>query len=813
MFIDRNTKVDRVYILSEMGFDTDFFNEQAFTTLLEFMKRDKNITGILIDGAVTRLDRPEILNELLTYWNKTEAECDEASEAIPYHKQYQHMLAIQMDILKKHLSKIKSAAPGASLALCIPTDDTHFSLSALIAELLRYRKSEVSDSIKSTMLKIKEVLKNISDAQKEIEEIKDDRFKNNNRRKHVLKQIINENQNRLKQLKTELEREQISLSLFRTKKSRPEHQQRTHEFVGIFLKAYSDLCNELQITLITHPAILKFGNMVIDYAHSRHRTWTVVKNRDKQLVISKHGRMNSGEINKLVDMVINRKSNKQSVEIENLTLETFLENKALKKTFLKELKKERIDIILETGHHGIGFKQTQRISDVPDEINFQNQTSYSPVMSEEYITFVVAMPFEDQEAISVYKKGGKPARMKIGIPLNTTNNEIFKRYDSGAVSGLCILQKNEKGLIHTEWIQYNNFKDGSVLNQPKEYAVIFASSDEHKGSPEENLAAQDGFLQLYKQNSIEPFLFRGKPALAKGYINGGDAGEANSRKWNYRYHRRPDPQILLPQIIKSLSDLKKEDMKNVYNTSMQFMSYALSGSVESMRDVLQRIANYFMNFFEISIKTSKLQCLHVSVPGNHVDDVLKDVGLKDTDFFVERIQTLGHNVFEVGIDKHFTDSSLGKARVFIGGYSNARIINVKSYGLDIEGKPMFGPINLLVQHDPKGSGFTGIIDTGKSANADLTISGHTHENYLKLYKTGNNTFSVAYRLATLQGVTPTEKYYAGGVPRTQAGHWFIIPMVGDFAEMAIPSSFLNALGQSYIKNLIDKYFKNKKGGK
>lgn len=797
---------DRVYILSEMGFDTDFFNERAFNNLLALMKMDKNITGILIDGAVTRLDRPEILNELLTYWNKTEAECDEASETIPYHKQYQHMLNVQMGILKTYLSKIQSAVPEASIVLCIPTDDTHFSLSALIAELLRYRKSEISDSIKSIMLEIKEILNSISSAQKEIEEIKNDHFKKNTRREQTLKQIIDENQKKLAHHKKELEEEQVSLSLFRTKKSRPEHQQRTHEFVGFFLKAYSDLCNDLHITLVTHSAILKFDSMIIDYAHSRHPTWTIIKGRDKQLVISKHGRLNNKEINRLVDMIINRKNN-QNIKVDNLTLETLLENKNLKKHFLKEVKKERIDVILETGHHGIGFKQTQRISDLPEETNFQNQASYSPVTSKENITFVIAPPFEDQEAISIYKNGGKPARMKIGIPLNTTNSEVFKRYDSGAVSGLCILQKYTNGTIHTEWIQYSNFIDGSVLNQPKEYAAIFASSDEHKGSPEENLSAQDGFLQLYKQTSAQPFSFRGRRAFAKGYINGGDAGEANSRKWNYRYHRRPDPQTLLPKIIKMLGDFKKDNIKDIYNTSMQLMSYSLSGSVESMRDVLQRIANYFMSFFEVSIKRSQLQCLHVSVPGNHADDVLKDVGLKDTDFFVERIQTLGYDVYEVGIDQHFTDSTPRKARVFIGGYSNARIINIKSYGLDVDGKPMFGPINLLVQHDPKGSGFTGIIDAGKSVNADLTIAGHTHENYMKLYKTGSNTFSVALRLATLQGVTPTEKYYAGGVPRTQAGHWFIMPMVGDFAEMAIPSIHLNSLGETYVKKLIKKFFK------
>ena len=117
MILGQDKKTSRVYILSEVGFDTDFFNEQAFDNLLEFIRRDKHITGILLDGALTRLDRPEILNELLSYWNKTETECDDASLNIPYHKQYQHMLAVQMNILRNYLLKIKRAAPKANIVL------------------------------------------------------------------------------------------------------------------------------------------------------------------------------------------------------------------------------------------------------------------------------------------------------------------------------------------------------------------------------------------------------------------------------------------------------------------------------------------------------------------------------------------------------------------------------------------------------------------------------------------------------------------------------------------------------------------------
>lgn len=811
---DQNEKIDRVYILSEMGFDTDFFNEEAFSALLKFMEQDKDISGVIVDGAITRLDRPEVLNEALTYWNKSKDECDEASLTIPYHEQYQHMLKIQMKILKENLLKIKAAAPEANIAFCIPTDDTHFSLSALIAELLRYHKDEVSESIKSLMSQIKDALEKTADLEKKLKKNENSKLKNRKKTQKLLKKDIKDKQKTLDKLKEKLEKEHVSLSLFRVKKSRPEHQQKTHEFVGIFLKGYTDLCNELKIKLVTHPSTLKFGAMVINYSHSGHRTWTIVRNRDKKLVLSKNGRLHSNEVNKLVDMFFDHKTNKKNTQVQDVTLETLLQDKDLKKDVLKEAKKERIDVFLETGHNGLGFKQTQRINDIPDAVNFQNQASYDPTVAKEHITFVMALPFEDQDKISGYKKGKKPARMKLGIPLNTTNSEIFQRYNTQSVSGLTIIQKDHAtSRIHTEWIQFKNFKNGSALNQPKEYAVIFVSSDEHKGSPEENLLAQDGFLELYRQNASKPFSFRGKPAFAKGFISGGDTGEANSAKWEDRYHRRPNPTKLLPNIVKKLINLKQDNPEDVYKTSMEMMSYALAGSVENMRVILERVAAYYMGFFEISLEKSKLKAIHVSVPGNHADDVLRKLGFKESDFFVVNLNAQGHPVFEVGLDKHFVDCKVKEARVYIGGYSSARIINVESYGLSVDDKAMFGPINLLVQHDPKGSGFNGIVDAGKSVNADLTLAGHTHENYVKLYKTGNNTFSVAYRLATLQGVTATEKYYAGGVPRTQAGHWFIMPMAGDFAEMAITADYLNKMGKKYVDNLIEDDIKDKKNKK
>lgn len=801
----KNRIVDRVAILSEVGYDLDIFNDQAYTNLLKFVESDKQLTGIILDGAITRLDRPEIMSDALTYWNKTQEECDKASEEILNHEQYQKMMDEQLRILRERLVELKTRVPHAKIVLSIHTDDTQFSISAVLNEMLILRKSKLSESLKSLGAGKKQTEGNLRQLRKDFGKIETTAGLHKERK--GLKRKIKSNEIRLDKIRKNIEAEADILQLFREKKVRPAHQKITEEHIKKLFSAYTELCDELGITLITRPSNLLFGQLLIKYAHSGHHTWTVVKTRDRQIVLSLHGKELKADIHDIVELLATTPENEE-IKIEKAGLEDIAKDDKLLEAIAQKTKRYGVDVVLESGHHGIGFKQTQKVFDHPEATNFRHQASYAPTVSEEFITIVMALPFEDQERIDKYKQGKKPARMSGGIPMNTRSSEIFNRHNRDSVSGLTIIQKNGDGLIQTEWIQYQNFLDGSVLNQPQEYASIWASSDEHKCSPEENLIAQDGLIKLFTDNTETPFAFRGKPAYARGYINGGDVGEANSRKWNHRYHRKPDPTALIQQIVRSLTNLDNKRPDDVAELSLLFVGYALAGSVESMRDVLQRVAEYFSKFLKASMKQSKLQWLHVSVPGNHVDDVLRDLGLKETDFFVERLEALGMGVCEVGIADHFKVHSPAGARVFIGGYSSARILHIPQYGLDTDGNTMFGPINLLVQHDPKGSGFSGMIGAGKSVGANMTISGHTHENYLKLYKTENNTFSAVYRLATLQGVTPTEKYYASSVPRTQAGHWLIMPMRGDFAEMCIPVNHLNKIGlkvlHDYVQSAVKK---------
>ncbi|MFH1682156.1 MAG: hypothetical protein ABIA37_00005, partial [Candidatus Woesearchaeota archaeon] len=685
----------------------------------------------------------EYLNEELSYWTRSEEECLAETENIPNKKQYKTMMEKQLHILEYRLREIKERVPQAQkIVLSIDSDDLQYTVSAMVNEMLLRGQKEISESIKTLRTERQELKNTYKQAQKDFNpELP-------TRKRNALERRIKSHETKLTSLEDKIKDKEDEKKLYREKKVRPAHQYFTKRFLTKLYGKYKTLCSSLGIELITQPSQLNFDGLKIDYAHSRHRTWAVIKNREKSLLKSLHGS-------------------------------------------LDDYVKKGIDVLLESGHAGIGFKQIQKVKDCPAETNFKNQSSYSPEIGQDHLTIVLALPFEDQDRVSRFVRGGEPIRLSGGKPINTRKHAAVDRYQNGAVTGITILTKNEQGLIGTEWVQYHNFVNGSVLKQPNQYSFICASADEHIGSPEENILARDGWLALYKE-LLQGTSFRGKEAQAKGYINGGDAAEANSRRWDHRYHEKRDPQKLIRENLQLLSNFKPENIEQVLQLALKMTNDARGGSVESMRVILERVADYYESFLNETLKKSDLKCAHLVTTGNHADAILRDLGLRETDFFVQRLKARGICTYEVGQPDYYQNNL--DARVFIGGYSNARILQVPDYGKDIQGKNLFGPINLVVQHDPKGHGGEGLIGAGKNVGADLSLAAHTHDSWLKVYKTRENQFSVAYKLATLQSVSPTEKYYASSLPRTQAAHCLIIPMAGDFSELALPASYLQKKG-------------------
>ena len=736
----------RVYVLSELGYDTAYFNPDAYDNLLRVMEKDRDISGIIIDGALTRLDRPEYLNDELSYWTRSEDECKKETESVPNKRQYKDMMEKQLKILEERIVEMKQRVPHAKkVVLYIDSDDMQYTISAMVNEMLLRGQKEMQDSMDSLKTKKNGLKKEYAAALKERDK------KHDGDTASDIGERIRSYESKLADFDERIKNKSDEQKLYREKKVRPAHQYFTARFLKKVYGQYEELAKKLDITIATRPTIMDFDGMILDYAHSRHGTWAVLKRRQESMLASTHG------------------------------------------------KPTVADVIVESGHFGIGYKQLQKKKDTADESNFKNQSSYDPNIGRDHVTLVSVLPFEDQERIGRFVKGQEPIRLSGGKPINTRKHAAIDRYNNDGVAGLTVITKDKDGIIGTEWIQYGNFADGTVLAQPDEYSIICASADEHIGSPEENLIARDGWFGLYRMLA-QGTLFRGKGAFARGFINGGDAAEANSKKWCHRYHEKRNPQDIMRENLKLLSDFKPGNIEDIVALATKMTNDARGGSVESMSVILERVADYYDSFLRETLQKSRLKWAHVSVTGNHADDILKDVGMRESDFFVQRAKARGIGVYEVGKPDYYLADPKKDARIFIGSYSNARILNVDDYGIDTDGNVLFGPISLLVQHDPKGSGVSGLVGAGKSAGADLALGAHTHDNWMKLYRTSENRWSVAYKLATLQTVSPTEKYYANSVPRTSAAHMIVMPMQGDFSEKAIPTGHLAEIGRRVLRD-------------
>jgi len=770
-----------VAILSEVGYDTEFFNEGAYSNLLKLLSQEEQV-DIILDGTLTAVNKPEILGEDLVYWCLEDEDAMKAAvDMTSSSKQYKKMRGIQLDTLEKRIVEIKKKVTNVrDIVLYFPSDDEQNGISAQINEMLLRRSKELRDTRGKLRGQSKELLDDYKAKGKEKAELakQDD----THHQRSGLTKSMEYIEGRIEELKQKMLDVDQERQLYRENKSRPGHQFYTRKFMEKLLGKYQELADRQGIRLVTEQGTIDFGNgaLRLDYAHSRHKTWAVTKGRAGALLGSTHGKLGGRGYRERKD-----------AQAELLG-------------DLKEAHKEGIDVLVESGHFGIGFKQLQKVSDHPDESNFRNQMSYDPNIAEDTISIVMAIPFEDQEKIARYITGKQPIRMSGGKPMSTRKHAVFDRANNSSVSGLTIIRKSIEGLISTEWIQYQNFKDGSVLKQPSSYAQIHVSSDEHLASPEENWMVRDGMMFQYKAALTKPTKLRGKDVYARGFISGGDTAEANSRRWTQRQHHSRDPKKVLEENIEMIVDLLKKPRGKtqdiVRDAVMKFTSDVRSGSVQSMYDILHWTANYYEEALDLTMEHSRLLHSLVFVTGNHADGVLSDLGLREGDFLRQRMHARGIPVFQVG-EPGYCSTSLEEARVVSGGYQNARILNIPHYGATTKGNPLMD-INLVIQHDPKGSGFTGLVGAARNADADLALAGHTHESWVKLDKSGHNEFRVANRVGTLQGVSPTEKAYASSVPRTQAGLRFSMPRPGHYIETALPAAYLRNKGREALAEKI-----------
>ncbi|MDO8585382.1 MAG: hypothetical protein Q7R85_04700 [bacterium] len=793
-------EADTVAMLSELGFDTDFFDEGAWNNLLAFAKKSPWITGYIVDGALTRLDRPEILNKDLTHWHKSKEECEEESIKVKSRDRLEHMQGIQLGILQRRLAELRKAAPKAKIVVSESGDDIQHSFSRLLNAILLRSGEECEEEIGRLNRKCGELKKQAKGMEKTkknlVKDVKPEAKVSTKvtRKLQTVEKDLGNIGAALGKLNTDIDAMRKKQALYREPKEGPTHQYETKKLVEGFYASVGAICKGVGAEFTNKQGVLTFGDLRVDYAHGRHKTWATLLRIEECMVAATHGKQQHAR--RLAGAAI--------------------------KDLVRVAEETRPDVILESGHHGKGFKRYQRLKTMPDEVNYKNQMKYDSERTDDGVTLVCALPFENQARIARFVKGEEPVRMSGGKPQASRSHAVFNRYHNNGVSGLTIISKPKGapvGVVATRWIQYNDFLTGAVLEQPSEFAAFSASADEHIGAREAEDMTRAGFVEMHKTYLAKPFVLCGSAARIRGYVNGGDAADANHNRWPHVHSAERDPHELMLENMELMANVDQSDPDAVRRAAEKVTNDSKGGTVESMDVILDWLADYFDKLLLPTLaQPGAFKIALVAVDGNHTRKALDRTGIIDWSFFVQRCKAREIGVFRTVQPDYYKADPMRGVRVAVGGHDNASYIFIKRYGLGADGKLVSGmrsTIDIVVQHDPKGYSGDGAVNAGRSSDADLAICGHTHDGYVKCDKTDENTFRVACRLATLEGVTPTELYFAG-VPRTQAAHVCAMPKPGDFMELTIPAEIIQRIGREASKEesrgIVERVKANRKKG-
>jgi hypothetical protein len=772
--------VDRVVWWGAAAWDAHWNNPTADEHLIQKIEQDPDVTAVWIEDPLTDIAKAEALNKDLTYWHLTLEEAMEEAARVPNSMRYQYLWGKQFDVvLRPRLEYIRKRLPHIrEIVLSIDGKNNHQTMVALAHEILVQRRQNATAAVRTSREQMKERRRTRKGLAGELGQVQGQEGMEH--RVGELEQQIRHEDSEIHTLESTLRDQEEEKQIYREKKGGPIHQAVTAQLVHELHARYQAICNEFNIVFKPAPGIHRFsGGFTVDYAMTRHPTWAVLKNPEKSLVKSTHGKMTAYQ----------RNANRYLNELLGVAGEY------------------KGDAFVEGSIHGKIYFGEQSNNNSAKQANFSCE-GFKRDDGVESIYLVNIPPFEDKKRIGKYFSGEEPERTSASSKMtNTRNHPAFERYNKGSVTGVMVLTKLDTGIVYPEITQYQYFVDGTVHETVTEYAAIAASSDEHIGSKESDPMVRKGFIELIRWYAKNAFAFRGKPAWVRGFVTGGDTNEAVMTRWDRRDFYQPNPDTLIFENIERLTELVQKHHGDV-TAAITEAAYTQTSDAMSMPHSMDMIldwgADYLDTIFKILAEFSLLQILSAGVSGNHADGVLRALGMKEYRPFLNRLIQRGYKVFEGNVPARYTcDQSDPEVRAAYGSRGDARILIVEGYGKKTDGGEHFKPQKLLIHHDPEGNDATGLINTTLTHEADVGLSGHTHVVYMVAFEIAPNEFRVVVRLPTAQGRTQTEIKYAN-VPRYTGCVFFFMPRPGDFALIILPARMLQKIADQAYKAFTDE---------
>jgi hypothetical protein len=602
---------------------------------------------------------------------------------------------------------------------------------------------------------------------------------------------IEEVRGRITRLEKKMEELELQYENFREPETSAVYQRRVAEHVDKLYQRFDTLGEKYYIDIMKEPGIVVFGTLVIDYAHDRGRTWHPMPGRVKRLAEAYHGTMEDYRAN---------------------VTKTLDEMKAPVRD---------IDVIMESGHHGVFFARWQRLNLTPEEIRMQHVNTFYTGGSDgvKHVTYVVGMPFEPQDQISKYLNRGKPSRTRAGKPISSAAHPVFTRNTQGSVAGVVLVRKHRHSLVSVEAIEYNQYRNKEVL-QPFQAFMSQDDSDNHFGSPEMDPLGTLGTLAMNDALLEKPMELYGAKVHLAGKCNIGDSVEAGSRAWKEGHKFRRQVMGEVESIAAQLVGTDTDDYESVMQTLLVWLNDMMGGANENMK-LNGRLAGwYFKKQFLNTLRSPvRLRDLFVHTEGNHWANSVRDLGFKEYDAFENWLLALQHlhedfpllcsapfslKIMAGGEPQYFQpDMGDRKMVVHLGGYSVSRQAYVEAYGVGYDGSLLCQkPYRLGLSHEPNSA-------ENKAVNqaADVHKNGHTHESFLVAVKSGDNKVRFIDQKPCTQRVTATELIY-GGIPRTSGVDLCIYTQPGRYQKMTIPMEHMRRIGFAWLlsvaKKLVDE---------
>lgn len=835
---------DTIVVITDLTAAAAYYDARHEATLLDFLAGELQPDMIILDG-MSGIRQPSLLKDGLVFFNETDfAKVLEHMENVSRDRQVKWLFEQILDVQRGVFERVRAKLPNVPITfnadnganagtgerllrviLQAHTVKVEIGKKAMQQRLKRFEalldgdsgrptddRKELEDKLKKLRVQLAEFQRHgkeklIGETETAIEEITAEvqarkqglrvalarleaeraamkgvrgaskRRKDLDAELKALRERIAVTEERIAVVKQRIQEMSKRASQSREPKTSPLYQAFVARHVRHFYDRLRALCHDFDIDLITTPSVVTAGDTSVAFAYnSLGTTWTPVPAKAKRLA----------------------ESYAEVVEEHRENVAAYLRRVGARAT--------NLHFVFEAGH-GVGFARHQRVGLTDSELRMDHVgTLHVEETPQPYVTYVSGPGFENQDKIGAFTRRERPARTAGNKMQGSTADPVIQRYQKGAVSGLTILRRHRHDVRSVEFILYRLFETGAVL-EPFRAVMVPTTSDVHLGSGEHDLVAVLGAHELSRYYRKHPLLLYGQEVYAEASADLGDAGESDTKRWQFDDKPAPNMPEILEKMADEFAGMDVTSYDEILAQMMRQGNRMMKNSMENMEHVARLVDWHLFNMLRAvwDGTSTGLRDVLFFVTGNHYDNRLGGTGWHEDSLFVYRMHRLAklHKEFpELGTTPVALDVIEGAGRdnerelpkepfvrVTTGGYSVLRQAIWPEFGLDAGGQLMINELCRIVGvHDPGK-----FLGSALNARAHFAWRGHVHENTVEVVKAGEGSGRFLDTTSTLTRPDATGQKY-GGLVRQMGMDLKIISSPNRHMKLYVPSDHLRLIG-------------------